>query len=75
MEVCKTSHTGSNPVLASTGEGYWWYRLALAGKVVQFHKLRSSLMVKHWIHKPKSDSSILGSIPSPATKMVFEALR
>ena len=59
MELCKSSHTSSNLVLASTGEGYWMYRLALAGKVVQFHKLRSSLMAKHRIHKPKSDSSIL----------------
>jgi len=25
--------------LTSTGEGYWWYRLALAGKVVQFHNI------------------------------------
>jgi (2Fe-2S) ferredoxin len=70
MEVCKTSHTGSNPVLASTGEGYWWYRLALAGKVVQFHNI-AGREVSHRSHKP----SVLGSIPSPATNGGYSALR
>ena len=29
MELCKSFYIGSNPILASTGEGCWMYRPAL----------------------------------------------